>query len=191
MKLEHKIELLTSKLDYLRKNKEYCEEITKEAMIEFHAEFMKLISHLSKYQKELIYKFINQSVSNIPGPGKNKIKSQNKETPESVKKVFKEIAKKTHPDLVGEENSELFKKAQNAVDNASYSEILHIAKQLEIPPPEPTQNDVDLLEKEVTNINKDIKKIKETYAWTWYHASNRDSVMERYIAKITKMCSGS
>ena len=88
-------------------------------------------------------------------------------------------------------NQELFKKAQSAVDDGSYSEILDIAKELEIPPPKPTVEDVNILEKEAARVSKQIKKIKETYAWTWYHANDKDSVMERYIVKITKMCSGS
>lgn len=190
MRLEYEIDLLTSKLNYLRKDREYCQEITKEAMADFHAEFMRLISDLSKYQKELIYKFINESVAQ-PQPPLEEVQSQKKEIPESIKKVFKEIAKKTHPDLVGESNTELFQKAQSAVDENSYSEILEIAKELEIPPPEPSIEDVKLLEKEISYINKEIKKIKETYAWTWYHSNNKDSVMERYIVKITNMCSRS
>ena len=52
MRLEYEIDLLTSKLNYLRKDREYCQEITKEAMADFHAEFMRLISDLSKYQKK-------------------------------------------------------------------------------------------------------------------------------------------
>lgn len=191
MDLQYKIDLLSSKLSYLRKDREYCEAITKEAMGEFHSEFMRLISHLSEYQKELIYKFINESLGKPQDNKKDTIKSQQKEVPESIKKVFKEIAKKTHPDIVGEENSELFKKAQSAVDDGSYSEILDIAKELEIPPPKPTVEDVNILEKEAARVSKQIKKIKETYAWTWYHANDKDSVMERYIVKITKMCSGS
>jgi hypothetical protein len=189
MKLEYKIDLLTSKLSYLRKDREYCQEVTKEAMTEFHAEFMRLISDLSKHQKELIYKFMNNNIAQPQNP-LGEVESQNKETPESIKKVFKEIAKKTHPDLTGEENTELFQKAQNAVDTHSYSEILEIAEGLDIPPPEPTREDVRLLEREIISVNREIKKIKETYAWTWYHSSNKDSVMERYIVKITNMCAG-
>jgi len=189
MKLQYKINLLTSKLDYLRRDKEHCQEISKEAMAEFHAEFSRVISHLSEHQRDLIYGFIDK---NLKSQKKHKeIKSQNKEAPESIKKIFKEIAKKTHPDLTGEENSEIFQKAQSAVDEHSYSEILQIAKELDIPPPEPTEEDIRLLEKEVGLVSIQVRKIKETYAWTWYNASDRESVMERYVAKTTKMCSGS
>ena len=198
MKLQYKVDLLTNKLEYLRKEKEYCDELTKEAMGEFHTEFMGIISHLSEMQKSLIYKFINNRVTTPEERGEYPEEDENKdrevikkETPEPIKKVFKQIAKKTHPDIAGEEHNEIFQEAQSAVNDQSYSQILQIAKKLEIKTHEPTQRDVDLLETEVGEINTYLKNIKETYAWTWYHSDNRESVMERYIVKITKMCAGS
>ncbi len=96
MKLEYKIDLLTSKLSYLRKDREYCQEVTKEAMTEFHAEFMRLISDLSKHQKELIYKFMNNNVAQPQNPlGRSGITKQR--NTRKYKKVFKEIAKKDPP----------------------------------------------------------------------------------------------
>ena len=144
MKLQYKVDLLTNKLEYLRKEKEYCEELTREAMGEFHTEFMSLIAHLSETQKSLIYRFINERVTTPEERGEYPEEDENKdreiikkETPEPIKKVFKQIAKKTHL------------------------------------------------------CNVVLKSLKETYAWTWYHADSRDAVMERYIVKITQMCSRS
>tara|TARA_Y100000592_G_scaffold101181_1_gene186486 strand:- start:17046 stop:17642 length:597 start_codon:yes stop_codon:yes gene_type:complete len=198
MKLQYKVDLLTNKLEYLRKEKEYCEELTREAMGEFHTEFMSLIAHLSETQKSLIYRFINERVTTPEERGEYPEEDENKdreiikkETPEPIKKVFKQIAKKTHPDVATAEQAEVFQKAQAAVEEESYSQILQIAKELEIKPHVPTQKDVDLLEKEVETINVVLKNLKETYAWTWYHADSRDAVMERYIVKITQMCSRS
>ena len=109
MNLQFKIDLLTNKLEYLIKEKEYCETITKEAMVEFHAEFMTLISHLSEKQKKLIYKFINARVGEpeeepileegADGQESRTMQPAKKETPEPIKKVFKETSKRLQKGL--------------------------------------------------------------------------------------------
>ena len=190
MRLEYKIDLLTSKLAYMRKDKNYCAEVLHEAKAEFYADFMQHISDLSEREKKLIYDFINKSAA-IPDKNQTKgLETRKKETPDSIKKVFKEIAKKTHPDITDDDDDTIFKRAQRAVDEESYSDLLEIAKDLNISPPEPTEKDVKLLEEEVVSINKKMKEMKETYAWVWYHTCDRDAIMERYIVRISKMCAG-
>ena len=62
-----------------------------------------------------------------------------KDNPESVKRVYKEIAKRTHPDAVldledkeREERTELFHRAQRAVDDLDILELLDVAGELDV-----------------------------------------------------------
>jgi len=111
-----------------------------------------------------------------------------------AKRLFKEVAKVSHPDTImdveeeeREKKEKLFQKAQKAVDNSRYFDLIEIAEQLEVKLPPPTQDEIDLLKQSIKSMNNQIRDLKKTFAWLWYHDSEkRNNIMTDYIAKIAR-----
>lgn len=105
-------------------------------------------------------------------------------------KLFKSIARLTHPDTYGKNETpeqkkrkvDFFMKAQKAVKNKNWFEICQIALELGIELPEPTKKHLKYLEDESIRVKNRISYIISTYAWNWYtEEQKRDFYMRSYI----------
>jgi len=105
-------------------------------------------------------------------------------------KLFKYIARLTHPDTYGNNISEedkkkklqSFLKARKAVESKNWFELCQIAIDLNIELPEPTKKHIKFLEDESIRVKNRIQFITGTYAWNWYtDEQKREFYMHSYI----------
>ena len=136
---------------------------------------------------------------------KNKNKEQEEDLPpikeikknpdsQSVKKLYRAIAKESHPDTLldapaeeAKKKQELFRRAQQASEKADLSDLLDIAEDLNITPPDPNVEHIKILKKNVKSLKEAIKMVKDTTAWQWYHTENeetKEAILIRYMQYV-------
>jgi hypothetical protein len=112
-------------------------------------------------------------------------------TPEWARKLFREIAKLTHPDKAPEDSKEKFSKiftrASTAVDKEDYKELLSIAIDLDLSFDMLDQELRPLLEKRVIDMRAKIKVLEQKAAWVWGESFGipdvRSNVLQRILAQ--------
>jgi len=156
---------------------------------------------LVEFNKHLI-KYMSEAGMDIPQPkteNKNESHKDHKDKFEKdeIKKIFREAAKLSHPDLdPTSSNMELFKELIQAKKENQLNKFLDIAKQIDnnikntnnkTPLAKTKKNNtetnesislgsVDHLEKEVSDLETKIQKIKNSIHWTWYYASDSSRI---------------
>lgn len=114
----------------------------------------------------------------------NEIKKKSKL--KKVKKVYREIVKKTHPDKTNsDEYIELYNKATEFYNKNELIELYFIAVELNI--------DVELEEEDINNISETIRNkrrelhnLEMSYLWLWYNAKTKeqkDKVVALFVNK--------
>jgi len=134
---------------------------------------------LTKFHKDF-----SQDINEIPKDEKvdNKDPYEEIQTDieeDTIKKVYRKVAAKTHPDKGGDE--EKFKIAAKANKNNDFGTLLELADELEI--------DILLDDELINEMNKQCKavienitKMKTTTAWTWVHCHpNEKEGLRQYI----------
>jgi len=147
-------------------------------------------SNLSKAGKRAKQKNKKEKEEELPT---KKIKKKNPDS-KSVKKLYRAIARESHPDaLIGvsseeaQKKEELFRRAQQASENADLSDLLEIAEDLNISPPDPEKEHIQILKKNIKNLKQAIKMVKDTTAWQWYHTENeerKEAILIRYMQYV-------
>lgn len=103
-----------------------------------------------------------------------------------VKKLYREIVKKTHPDKTkSNDHIDLYNDATSAYEENDLISLYFIASELDI--------DVELEEEDIININekinhkrKELHNIELSYLWLWYNAKTqeqRDKVVALFVKK--------
>ena len=124
----------------------------------------------------------------------NKSKKIKKQTNKAFEKIYREIAKKVHPDKLARrlptpevvEKEAMFKKAASAMKQKDWGNLLEVAEKLEIKP-----RNFDGLE---TEIVKEIRKIKalianneKMYSWAFYKSETKeekDQVVKNFLLQL-------
>ena len=116
---------------------------------------------------------------------------------ENLKQVFKQIAKEIHPDKLGgmpdferKYKENLFNKARMALQENDYYAIVEVAEEIGIDPPEPTQEQINIMKKTNNRLEVEISKIEESLVWAWYHGDDekKKTLMEKYIGYLERQC---
>src|SRR5210317_1584281 len=103
---------------------------------------------------------------------------------DTMKKVYRKVANKVHPDKKGGDE-EMFKIAANANKNKDFGALLEMADELEI--------DIELSNELINEMTKQCKavvdnitKMKTTMAWTWAHSKEqeREGLKESILSTI-------
>jgi len=97
-----------------------------------------------------------------------------------IKQMFREIAKKTHPDIFADEYEEEFKKANIAQENNDWVTLLIIANDLNLELPTFTDDVSELVGKDMDQKRENLDDREDGLAWAW--ASSSDSSEIRRIA---------
>ena len=99
----------------------------------------------------------------------------------NVNLIFRWIAQKIHPDkLIHKDISkeefddyvELYKEANESVENKDWARVIEIASDLGIDISGVKKDDIEYLEESVKGLEDKIKELKGTYAWLWEHTVN-------------------
>jgi len=121
-------------------------------------------------------------VSEEISDSKNKKKSKLKK----VKKIYREIVKKTHPDKTNSDKYiDLYKKATEFYNKNELIELYFIAVDLNI--------DIEIEEEDISNISETIRNkrrelhnLEMSYLWLWYNAKTKeqkDKVVALFVNK--------
>lgn len=128
---------------------------------------------------------------NKPGDADGEEVSEKASSPPWAKKLFREIAKLTHPDKLAtggftprqtEERNRLMTAANSAMGNENWHELIDIAIELgileDLPEDENFLSAVTLRE---TELDKELSKQKDTFFWHWYQAAGDEKMQVKMI----------
>jgi hypothetical protein len=156
-KLIHKLTWYTLERDDIKQDLE-------KYGLEFQKEFIKELEFLQykKSQEEVIEgKHIDIE---------QELEEKDKRITEEMKelhRLFRSIAKKTHPDLHGDEFIEIFKSANEAFDNKQWIDLITIAADLNIELPEFSDESINLIEQSIQDIEKSLENWTNSVCWLW------------------------
>jgi len=120
-------------------------------------------------------------------------KEKEEETPEDrvLKKLFRKIVFKSHPDRLGDEVSELervrlislYDQAVSAHDDKNWALMVVTAIKLDVELPEEAEEMVDKIEDEAKELEEKIANETTGIAWQFYHAAEeeKEKIVERYL----------
>ena len=182
---------LTLKYDYLRIELEEYEEEFDERKKNFQVAYDAYLNELPPALKEVVRE---NTQADAPGPlaGSQQLRLPDAERDE-IKNLYKEIAKKTHPDKhvndaseVQAQNRQLFESAKQFYEKGAWVELQSIARDLGISSPPPSVTQIQYVQTSIERIRMRIKEIVETAAWKWYDypEDQREGFMEQYFQVI-------
>jgi hypothetical protein len=98
------------------------------------------------------------------------------------KKLFKEIASKTHPDRHGDPHkTKLFMEAKEAQENGDWFSLYNISKELDVEIPEPSKEQILWLKDEIKKLRAMVAKIVNTLQWIYCEdGAHKDHIMTSY-----------
>jgi len=193
----HQLEIkrLLKELDYVKSDFEYKNEIVFEA----DNSFMRSLNRFLDINQELKEIFDNKINRRIEEMVRNKhadaIAAEEAEeesaaaisenpADEKIKKIYRNIAKKTHPDKVEDSwLNGIYIIAGKMYESNDMMGIYSICDQLGIPY-ELSHEDGDALRRQISQMKERIGFIESTFTWNWYHAedeSERSRILVEYI----------
>ena len=195
---EHEHLLLESKYYHSKLNRVAKKFL--DASIKFEKALLEEIEQLHEDDRELIKSILNSEKALSQEQHKKDLKKKKEKDAtgdkSNLKKAFRDIAMKSHPDrLVDEENDDektkkeaLFKKAQSSMDKGDISELIEVAKELNVEPPEPDEYQLDLLRNKIKKIQDEIKTYKHSVAWDWNSAndSKKPGIIVKYMIYLVE-----
>jgi len=174
---------LQKELDYWESELEYVQEILKEWHLKFEEFHRQYCSDndidLDKLNKENSKK-VNQI---IPKPAKKEAQFEDRTDEKHFKKIYKQLARKLHPDLGGDE--EEFKEVVAALEQKNFKKILDISAKHDIII-EMSEELNNILEKQIEGIKQKINKEKSTYSWNLYTCGTDEKCKENVIKNFLK-----
>jgi len=188
----HRLETkrLLKELDYIKSDFECRNEMVSDADSSFMFELDSFLERNLEL-KELFDNTLNEkNVENINESielacvENIKLSVPETETDRKIKKIYREIAKKTHPDKVVDKRlNDFYIKANYMYDERDIVGIYQICDQLEI--------EYEVGEEETEIINSQIRKLKDrisflesTFSWKWYNTDNineKNQIILSYI----------
>lgn len=202
------IKKLLKELDFIESDFTYKSEIVNEA----DNNFIKTVNELLDEHpllKEVFDKKINSKINAVFENREQEIKSKIKEdekieqinedfkyetsseinifekfVDQKVKKLYREIAKITHPDRVmNKKLNDLYIKATHYYENNDRAGTYNICDELGIDY-EPEESDTQAISNKILDIKGKINFIESTITWNWYHSKDdkeREQMVLRYI----------
>jgi len=206
MDIKNKYRLAAARLESLKKELSITQDMFDQALKEFSEEFLKHVVDDSEEEEEPETQEEEQSGNQGNRTSQTEVdqsKSKQtsdfvddvvKDTDEELKKIFKKIAKETHPDLLHsksdferEKKKDLFNVAKTAIEKEDYFELTRVAAELGIDTPPPTLKHVRMVEETSRKIEQEIRKFKNSVAWTWWKiedVNDRIRCMNRYVEAL-------
>ncbi len=174
-----------------------CFEMLKDYSVEWNKDIQFILSHFEKRNNTLeeevrLQSEINKTVEHARE--REKIKEAEGDTsyndaPEWVKKAFRKIAMKTHPDKVQnlsdeKELIEIYAEANAAIEDKDYDKFSEICKKLGvefyIDPKEALKNNLDRQSK----IKDSLKEVESSLPWIWGESYDLPDIRKQLIKSI-------
>lgn len=159
----------------LKKELEELEDISAIAWAQFYSEFLIQIK-----KQNIENPFLEQSIEEKKS---SKIFEQ-----EELKELYREAAKKTHPDKNGADKIDVFKKISKAKKDGELNQFLEEVKKINQNEVKVSYSLVDELKKEINFVKNKIKNILNSCFMEWYYAENskKQTIMKRIIKHYDK-----
>jgi hypothetical protein len=126
-------------------------------------------------EEELVEEFINEEVVSEVNPREVK-----------MKKLYRDIAKLTHPDkIVSEKLNDLYLKSTKFYKNSDITGIYYICDELGITY-EIDDEDNEMINNKINNLKNRISFMESTLTWRWYH-SESEKEKEQIVLSYIKM----
>jgi hypothetical protein len=203
-------------LSFSIKKLQIHENINKDAMTEFSKSFKDFIDNIdnaqSKHKLKQIAGLTGKDEKRMTKTaqkakqqrqhrkGQNKVEQNHqqveippdipvKSIPPEYKGLYREIAKKTHPDRVknDKEKNKILQEVNNAISKEEYFKIVEYAILLEIDIPEEVPLEAGQIDEKISKANAKINQITKSVAWEWYHLdeeSDKINMIEGYAAYL-------
>ena len=117
----------------------------------------------------------------------NEEKAQTSHEPKNrdLKKLYRKIAEKTHPDKTGSnDHAEQFSEAAKAYSENDIATLLNLAGRFNIELLELSEESIVLLESNIKNLAMEIHQRKQTSAWAWSQCQSdeeRESIIQQIL----------
>ena len=211
-RLQAKYKRLLLELEFLYEDLEYHEDVFEEAKREFQKSlFMYCDENEINYENDIIKEEERQV--KVSDPDKvifrdrdgnasdeemlKQVKElEKKQKPDEIRKLFKQIATKTHPDKFSNAkntekavNRQIFMQAKSAAEEHNYFKLQQIARRLGLELPEIDLERLDLMEKEAKRVKVKVSRIQKTAAWQWFdeeNEKNQKTMMSRYVKSLLR-----
>lgn len=193
---------LLFELKFLYADLEYHQRIMNDATRTFQEEFLKFVKEIKAY--EILF-----PEDDVPDPSQHdegEVDSEKiyeldkKNISKEVKFLHKKIVSLTHPDKLinlsqqeKEHREAIFLKATEAAQKDNLFALQQIALDLGIKLPPPTEDQLNIFEKEAHGIRGQKGEMKKTFAWNWHNAKSEEekkTIMAHYtnimIERATK-----
>ena len=94
---------------------------------------------------------------------------------EDLKKLYRKIARQTHPDVeTNQDNSDLFREAVKAYNEENLANLIEIAFSLRIDIDNLSLESVELVKNNIASVEKNLFHQKKTLSWAWSQASSEE-----------------
>ena len=184
---QKKFKRLRKELQFVQSELEYVQEVLSEWHLifeEYHRDYCKRkeidLDQLNKQSNEKIDQLIPKPTIKETGV----VIYENQKDKHVFKKLYKQIARKLHPDLGGDEKE--FQEATSAMQEKNFEKILDICDKHDILI-EIDKEMLKLLEQQISETKEQIKKEKSTYSWNLYSCANdkcKDNVVKKFLKHL-------
>jgi len=192
------VKKLIKELDFLSSDFDYKNELIFEADNNFIKNVNEFLENNIEIKK-IFDRKINERLDKII---LDKSYDDNKELPEikeneeifikkdeKIKKIYREIVKKTHPDKVDDKKlNDIYIKASSYYEENDIIQIYSLCNELNIEY-DLNESDTDLIKNKIENIKQRIKFIESTTTWKWYYTEDdglKNEIVLNYIRSQIK-----
>ena len=172
--MNRRFKLICLKAEALHLELEILEELDKKYELEFRTDFSRETAYLmEKAQRERSR--TKQAPKERKAPDTEKVPSCNREDIyPSLKKVYRDLARKTHPDISPDKEGVEFKSIQKAYSEYDVYALLSAANRhsVDVNFDENDEKEIDLL---IRRKRKKISSIKSTLRWAWGESKKEDA----------------
>ena len=199
----HQLEIrrLLKELDYIKSDFDYKNEIVFDADNSFMRSlndfleknivlkemFDKKTSGIDEMVRDRSTERVIESISEAVEEESTEISIVEKLPDERLRKIYRNIAKKTHPDKISDVRlNDIYIMACKMYESNDVMGIYSICDQLGIPY-ELSTEDVELLKSQVSMMKERIGFIESTFTWKWYHTEDeneRAHILFEYIKSM-------
>jgi len=96
-----------------------------------------------------------------------------------IRKLYRKVVDKTHPDKVGEAYVDYFRRATKAYQSGDFGDLLEVADELDIPiPPGLEKERSKFLQKQIDELKIWLQGRKNTIGWLWAEAGSEEEKEE-------------